>query len=103
MVDMVEIKHVRIKEGSWLARLAARKLGVRQVALTLGDTIHLCRTSREEFLDNPRWVKHEMVHVEQFRHFGFWNFLGRYLWETVRKGYYMNRFEVEARSREHAE
>lgn len=102
MEDMRDVNHIRIKEASWLAMLAARKLGVRQVALTLGDTIHLYRTSRQEFLANSRWVKHEMAHVDQFRHFGFWNFVARYIWETVRKGYYMNRFEVEARSKETA-
>lgn len=100
LVSMVKLNHVQIKEGSWLAGIAAKKLGVRQVALTLGNTIHLCRTSRQEFLANPDWVRHELVHVEQFRQFGFWNFLGRYLWETVRKGYYMNKFEVEARQGE---
>lgn len=83
-----------------LARIAAKKLGVSQVALTIGQTIHLCRTPRAEFLANERWVKHELAHVEQFRRYGFLRFLGMYLWESLKKGYYHNRFEVEARTRE---
>lgn len=83
-----------------LARIAAKKLGVSQVALTIGQTIHLCRTPRAEFLANERWVKHELAHVEQFRRYGFLRFLGMYLWESVRKGYHQNRFEIEARARE---
>lgn len=83
-----------------LARIAAKKLGVSQVALTIGQTIHLCRTPRTEFLANERWVKHELAHVEQFRKYGFLRFIGMYLWESVKKGYYQNRFEIEARAKE---
>jgi hypothetical protein len=85
-----------------LARIAAKKLGVSQVALTIGKTIHLCRTTKAEFLSNERWVKHELVHVEQFRKYGFLRFIGMYLWESARKGYYNNRFEIEARAKESA-
>jgi hypothetical protein len=83
-----------------LALLAAKKLGVSQVALTIGKTIHLCRTPRAEFLANERWVKHELAHVEQFRKHGFLRFISLYLWESARKGYYNNRFEIEARAKE---
>jgi hypothetical protein len=85
-----------------LARIAAKKLGVSQVALTIGKTIHLCRTPKAEFLANERWVKHELVHVEQFRKYGFLRVIGMYLWESARKGYYNNRFEIEARAKESA-
>lgn len=83
-----------------LARIAAKKLGVSQVALTIGQTIYLCGTPRTEFLANERWVKHELAHVEQFRKYGFLQFIGMYLWESVKKGYYQNRFEIEARAKE---
>lgn len=83
-----------------MAHLAARKLGVSQVALTIGKTIHLCRTPKAEFLANPRWVKHELAHVDQFRKYGFIRFIGMYLLESVKKGYYNNRFEIEARAKE---
>ena len=91
---------VRIKEQSWYARLAARKLGSRSVAMVLGRTIHLWNISRGEFLKQPSLVMHEMMHVRQFRRYGFFRFLAFYLWESMRKGYYQNRFEVEARRAE---
>ncbi len=92
---------VRIRENSWIARIAARKLGAGTMAITLGRTIHLHNTSRSQFLGNHSWVCHELVHVQQFRQYGFISFLFRYLWESLRKGYYHNRWEVEARQREH--
>ena len=91
---------IRIMENSLLARLAAAKLGCSPVAVTLGNTIHLHNTSKEDFLASKRWLRHEMAHVEQYRKYGFWKFLFLYLTESFRKGYYMNRFEVEARAAE---
>ncbi|MFY8045416.1 MAG: eCIS core domain-containing protein [Chitinophagaceae bacterium] len=96
------LHYIHIRENSMLARIAAKKLGVSQVALTIGKTIHLCRTPKAEFLANERWVKHELVHVEQFRKYGFLRFIGMYLWESARNGYYNNRFEIEARAKESA-
>ncbi len=89
-----------VKENSLLARIAARKLGSRQVALVMGRTIHLHNTSKEEFLSNSRWVRHELQHIRQFMRYGMITFLFLYLWESIRKGYYNNRFEVEARESE---
>jgi hypothetical protein len=93
-------KHIKLREDSLLARAAAWKLGVSAVALTMGNTIHLYRTRKEDFLGNTRWMKHELAHVEQFRRYGFFRFLTLYLLESMRKGYYNNRFEVEAREAE---
>jgi Domain of unknown function (DUF4157) len=92
--------HVKIRENSWLAWIAARKLGVPAVALTVGRTIHLYKTSRQAFLGDLRWVRHEMAHVEQFRRHGFWKFIYLYMAESVKKGYYLNKYEVEAREAE---
>lgn len=91
---------VRIRENSWLARLAAKKLGVPAVALTIGKTIHLHKTSKQHFLSNQRWVRHEMAHVVQFRKYGFWKFIYLYLAETLKKGYYHNKYEIQARQAE---
>jgi hypothetical protein len=91
---------IRIRENSWLAWVAAKKLGVPAVALTIGRTIHLYKTSRQGFLADQRWVRHEMAHVEQFRRYGFWKFIFQYLAETVKKGYYLNQYEIEAREAE---
>jgi hypothetical protein len=96
----MQLKEVRIKENSWLARVAAWKLKVDSVALTLGKTIHLYRATRQELLQNNRWLRHELAHVEQFRRYGFFTFILLYLAEWLKKGYYANRFEVEARRAE---
>lgn len=89
-----------IKENSWLARLAAWKLGASRVAIVWGKTIHLHNATREEFLSNSRWVRHELEHVRQFREYGFFRFLFLYFIESVRKGYFHNKFEVAARASE---
>lgn len=90
----------RIKENSRLAKIAAWKLNVRSVAFVLGHTIHLYNTSREEFLQNKSWLKHELCHVQQFEQHGFLPFIIKYLWESLRKGYYNNKYEEEARAAE---
>lgn len=91
---------IRIREGSLFARIAARKLNCNAVAAVLGNSIHLWNVSREEFLQRTPWVVHEVEHVRQFRRHGFVWFTLLYLWESARKGYHNNRFEVEARMAE---
>ncbi len=92
--------HVKIKENSWLAKIAARKLHCSQVAMVMGKTIHLYNSSKEDFLNNKRWVRHEIAHVKQFAELGFCKFILLYLLDTFNKGYENNRFEVEARQKE---
>ena len=89
-----------IKENSWLAKLAAKKLSSQSVAMVLGKTIHLYGSSKESFLANERWVKHELCHVKQFSQHGNVFFTIKYLWESLRVGYYNNKYEVEARKAE---
>ena len=89
-----------IKENSWLAKLAAKKLGSPNVAMVLGSTIHLYHVSKEEFLQDTKWVKHEQCHIQQFKQHGYIGFIAKYLWESIRRGYYTNRFEVAARAAE---
>ena len=91
---------VNIKENSWLAKLAAWKLGVDNVALTLGTTIHLHKASAEVLINDERWVRHELKHVEQFLKYGFVRFILLYVMESLRNGYENNRFEIEAREAE---
>jgi hypothetical protein len=86
-----------IKENSWLAKIAAKKLGTKSVAIVLGNTIHLHNTSKTAFLQNKKWVKHELCHVQQFKQHGYTGFIIKYLWESLKNGYYNNKFEVEAR------
>lgn len=89
-----------IKENSWLARLAALKLRKSNMAITIGRTIHLWRADKEELLSNSRWLKHELCHVRQFRQYGRWLFLWKYLLESLRHGYTNNKYEREARDAE---
>ena len=89
-----------IKENSWIAKIAAKKLNANSVAMVLGKTIHLYGSSKDNFLADARWVKHEMCHIKQFEQHGFFLFVLKYLWESLRVGYYNNKFEVEAREAE---
>lgn len=83
-----------------MAGIAAWKLSASSVAIVFGSTIHLWNCSKEEFLQNEKWVKHELCHIRQYKQHGYWGFIIKYLWESLRKGYYNNRFEVEAREAE---
>ncbi len=92
---------VYIKENSFWARLASRKLRAAHMAITLGNTIHLHRTTTADFLKNKKWVCHELAHVRQIRKYGLFLFLLMYTWESLKKGYYNNKWEYEARQAEH--
>jgi hypothetical protein len=94
------VTQVKIKENSWLAKIAARNLNSAQVAMVIGKTIHLYNSTKEEFLSNERWVCHEVVHVKQYRELGCFKFVILYLLESFNKGYENNKFEVEARRKE---
>jgi hypothetical protein len=91
---------MQIKENSTLARLAAWKLRTRRVAMVVGSTIYFYNTSKEQFLADKRWLRHELKHIEQYHRHGTAGFIFRYLLESIRHGYYNNRFEVEARAAE---
>jgi hypothetical protein len=94
---------VKIRENSWIAKMAAIKLRSAKVAIVIGNTIHLHNTKREEFLRNKSWVCHELKHVQQYRQEGLAGFIFKYLMESVKHGYYNNRFEKEARGCEEDE
>ena len=55
--------NLNIKENSWIAKLAAKKLQSNHVAIVIGNTIHLHNTTREDFLQNEKWVRHEVCHL----------------------------------------
>jgi hypothetical protein len=92
-----------IKENSWIAKLAAKKLKSENVAIVIGKTIHLYHVSRQDFLNDDKWVKHEMCHIDQFEKHGFLNFIFKYLAESIKHGYYNNKYEIEARDAEETE
>jgi len=84
------IAKVRVIEHSWYVRLHGRA-----VATTRRRRIYL-RGSAAVFFASPWLMLHEYWHVT-----GQWErgtlTVPRYLLECLRRGYWMNRFEVEAR------
>ncbi len=92
--------YFKIKENSWIARIAAWKLNAQSVAIVVGNCIHIYNCNRQDFIDTHRWVKHELCHVQQFREHGLLPFLVKYIWESLQKGYYLNKYEVQARAAE---
>ena len=96
----LELHHISIKENSLLAKFAAKKLHASNAAIVIGKTIHLHNTTRREFLQNEKWLKHELCHINQFKQHGFVTFIIKYLWESFNKGYFNNKFEIEARKAE---
>jgi len=95
--NRIAMKKVRIKEDAWIAKIAARKLGFTYIAMVVGRTIYLHNTPLHRFLNNKRWVIHELKHVEQYEEHGLLGFLFKYFLDYIRNGYYQNKFEVEAR------
>jgi hypothetical protein len=92
-----------IVENSWLARLGRIFMKSKNLALVLGKGIHLSGVSKDIFLKDVKWVKHELVHIHQYEKHGIVKFLLFYAIESLRKGYYNNRFEKEAREGEEKE
>lgn len=85
------VDHVRVREGSRYARL---HLGAR--ATTRRNRI-LLSGSAEEFWRDPDLLLHEYFHVIrqwQPRRLS----VRRYLLESLLRGYWNNRFEIEART-----
>jgi len=85
------VDHVTVIEHSWYARLHGRAL-----ATTRPGRIYL-RGSAAAFFSDPHLLLHEYWHV-----IGQWQrgtlTVPRYLLECLRRGYWNNRFEVEARA-----
>ena len=52
------------------------------------------------FEHDERLLRHERCHLEQIEHDGRILFAFKYSWWTLRYGYYMNPYEVEARAAE---
>ena len=92
--------NLNIRENSWIAKLAAKKLQSKNVAIVIGSTIHLYNVTRQQFLQDEKWVKHEICHLQQFKKHGKFIFIIKYLWESMRHGYYNNKYEIEARKAE---
>jgi hypothetical protein len=88
---------VRVIENSFLARIAAFKLQSSNVAMVLDGNILLHNVSKKDFLKNTDWLCHELQHVLQWHKNGVVGFLGKYVWYSIKYGYYNNPFEKDAR------
>jgi hypothetical protein len=92
LMEYPELAEVRWRRGGMPPRIGGWPLGQRTVsAITLWRTVWLA--------DDVPWdaglLLHELRHVHQFQ--ASLTFPLRYLWESVRRGYHHNRFEVDAR------
>lgn len=77
------------------SRLARALLPKRYLAITLASHV----LTREPRLSESV-LRHERVHVEQWKRHGKLGFLIRYLWCHFRHGYEKNPYEIEARRAE---
>lgn len=85
------VDHVLVIEHSLFARLHGRA-----IATTRRSRIYL-RGSAADFFDDPTLVLHEYCHVlKQWEPGALTTF--RYVLEWMRRGYWDNRFEIEARA-----
>ena len=79
------------RRGGLPPRIGGWALGCSTVqGITLGKTVFLAPDAQL----SPVFLLHELAHVNQFARVS--NFAVRYLWASLRHGYYANRYESEA-------
>lgn len=85
----------------WNSKLAKAILPKKFIAITFGKHIFI-KKRLEDFskISKEKLIKHESKHVEQYKLYGFFGFLIRYLWYHIRFGYEENPFEVKAKKAE---
>ena len=87
-----ELRGVRWRAGGLPPRVGGWFLGRASVsAITLWRTVYLSPSARVD----AELLLHEFRHVQQFE--ASVTFPVRYLWESARRGYFANRYEVDAR------
>ncbi|HMN31846.1 MAG TPA: DUF4157 domain-containing protein [Chitinophagaceae bacterium] len=91
---------VKIKENSWVAKIAAYKLKSKNCAIVFCRTIHLYNITKKEILTNRRLLNHELKHVQQWEEYGKIRFVYFYFLYSIKYGYHQNPFEIEARDNE---
>ncbi len=90
--DYPELEALSLRRGGLLPRVAGWMLGEPSVAaITLWRTIFFGLRTRIE----APILLHELRHAEQFLERR--TFPVRYIWESLRRGYHQNRYEVDAR------
>ena len=87
-----ELRHARYRLGGLPLRIGGWSLGASTVSgITLWRTIWVVPDAKWE----AELLLHEIRHVQQFQ--ASVSFPVRYIWESLRRGYQANRFEVDAR------
>jgi hypothetical protein len=87
-----ELRDARYRTGGLPLRVCGWTLGARTVSgITLWRTIWLAPGGEYE----AELLLHEIRHVQQFQASA--SFPVRYIWESLRRGYYQNTFELDAR------
>ncbi len=94
------MQKVYLKSGSYIARRAAKNLKADQVAIVIWNTIFIYGTTEENFLANKQWLRHELEHVKQWKKYGFFGYIWKYLRYSIKYGYEENPFEKEAVAQE---
>lgn len=99
-MDHAEKIEYRISENSWIARAAGFFLRSSATAVVIGHTIYLYGAKAETLQEDLVWLRHELMHVLQFKRGTTIVFLLKYIMESIVKGYRNNCNEVEARKAE---
>jgi hypothetical protein len=87
-----ELHAIRLRRGGLAPRLGGWCLGQRCVAgITFGRWVWLA----PDVVATAELLLHEVRHVHQFQ--ALRGFPLRYVWESLRRGYLNNRYEVDAR------
>jgi hypothetical protein len=89
-------QNFKVVANSRLAKVAGRIMGQEdKYAVTFGKTIFVS-CDKDVFLSERGWVKHELTHVGQYKKYGAFEFLKRYLVYSMFHRYQQNPFEKEA-------
>ncbi|MCB9195882.1 MAG: hypothetical protein H6598_06635 [Flavobacteriales bacterium] len=75
----LDYKKIRIREGSFLAKLGARSVGKKHLAFVLFRTVNFSRKIDQKNADDMAWLIHELTHVIQFEYIGI-----QYIVEALR-------------------
>ena len=92
---------VKLVPHSGIAKIIGRMHGEEEdYAITIGKTIFLS-CSKQDFLSDTPWVRHEFTHVQQYKKYGVLEFAKRYLFSAIfYRSYAKIPFEKEAISAE---
>jgi len=74
---------VKLVPHSRIARIIGRMHGEEEdYAITIGRTIFLS-CSKQDFLSDTPWVRHEFTHIQQYKKYGVLEFAKRYFFSAI--------------------